>query len=692
MIQKHFLALCFLQAICIGGLLQAELVYLQEDLVHLRSGDEQEWDDFPNTSAQNKLVLSFQSSKSDPIRSFGLRRVDVKEGWQVTLNGQKIVDLFSDENDMHEAWDIPPELLQDGSNTIQIGPTSTKPDDIKIGQVWINSQSREGSIRQSEVTLRAIDENGKALPCRFTILDVNNALAAIDVPVSKTLAVRSGVIFSSTGNAKVGLRAGTYVVRCTRGFEYSLEEQSVTLKPEDNQELLFKLTREVDTAGLVACDTHVHTFEISRHGDASLAERMVTLAGEGIELAIATDHNVFVDYAPTKRETNCEAYFTHIVGNEVTTKFGHFNAFAAEPGAIPPNHERSDWNELLQGIRQTPNLRFVIMNHPRDVHSGFKPFGPENMLSSTGRRLDGRTLNVDAIELMNSAALQSDPMLVFHDWCTQLNRGLHLHAIGSSDSHEVSRKIVGQGRTYIQVDDHDISRIDIDAAIDALHQGRLQVSLGLLVDLTVNENSRHGDTIRLHGDDYQVEINVHGPAWCDAQRVELYSNGQLLATKELAENERHAPGKKLTWKQTFAKPKHDTHLIAVAIGDGNVGLHWPIAKPYQPTSKSWKPYLFGASGVIRLDCDSTSGWMPALEYARQLVDRHAADFGSLITSLVRFDSAVAIFAADEWNHRIGSIREDSLRARWMSADATTREAFLLHLESERASTLARSQK
>ena len=51
------------------------------------------------------------------------------------------------------------------------------------------------------------------------------------------------------------------------------------------------IRREVATPGLVACDTHVHTLTNSGHGDATIAERVVTLAGEGIELPIATDHN-----------------------------------------------------------------------------------------------------------------------------------------------------------------------------------------------------------------------------------------------------------------------------------------------------------------------------------------------------------------------------------------------------------------
>ena len=65
-----------------------------------------------------------------------------------------------------------------------------------------------------------------------------------------------------------------------------------------NARLTLPISQEVDTPGFVAADTHLHTYSFSGHGDASLDERIFTLAGEGVELAIATDHNHFTDYKP----------------------------------------------------------------------------------------------------------------------------------------------------------------------------------------------------------------------------------------------------------------------------------------------------------------------------------------------------------------------------------------------------------
>ena len=57
------------------------------------------------------------------------------------------------------------------------------------------------------------------------------------------------------------------------------------------------------------------------------------------------------------------------------------------------------------------------------------------------------------MEVLNSSAQQSDFMLVYRDWFALLNHGYRITAVGSSDGHDVSRYIVGQGRTYIACPD-----------------------------------------------------------------------------------------------------------------------------------------------------------------------------------------------------------------------------------------------
>ena len=53
--------------------------------------------------------------------------------------------------------------------------------------------------------------------------------------------------------------------------------------------------------------------------DSTLDERVLTIAGEGIELPIATEHNRQIDYHAAAVKHAVRQYFTPVVGNEVTT-------------------------------------------------------------------------------------------------------------------------------------------------------------------------------------------------------------------------------------------------------------------------------------------------------------------------------------------------------------------------------------
>ncbi len=666
---------------------------LHEEMTHLRSGERREWLSFPERAAEGAAVtVRFQSDRNQSPWTLGLRRVDVKEGWQVVLNGKRLGRLFSDENDMEEVWELPPGSIVSGTNSLLIEATGERVDDVRIGAVWLDDRARSDVFSETRVRLAAKDSEGLPIPCRFTILNSAGSRATIGGQSNDHLAIRSGVVYSSTGRAEFGLAQGSYTILCGRGFEYNLSRREVKLEPGGSSEFMFTLDRVVDTAGLAACDAHVHTFEVSRHGDASLAERMITLAGEGIELAVATDHNVHVDYRPYLKRYGVDSYVTPIIGNEVTTKFGHFNVFPAVAGAPPSDHKAPSWEALFKSIYTTPNVRFAIINHPRDVHSGFTPFAAENMVGAVGERLDNRVLRANGIELINSAALQSDPMVLFHDWLTLVNRGHAITAIGASDSHEVARKIVGQGRSYVYVDDASPGEIDVDEAVASFVSGRVLVSLGLLVDMKVNDSVRSGGFATTLGDEVRVDVRVQGPAWTIAERVDLFANGRLIRSLSIPEQRRQIAGVKTTAKWRLSRPRHDIHLVAVARGPGVRGLHWPIAKPYQPSSNAWRPFVFGSTGIVRLDGDGDGKWSSARTYAESAMSKADGKLTPLLDALREYDPSVAVFAAHQWRLAGGEIDSAETTKALARASEQTRKAFLDFARSEGESLRAQASR
>jgi hypothetical protein len=447
------------------------------------------------------------------------------------------------------------------------------------------------------------ESNGQPVPCRITIVDKNGTLAPLVAAPGEVLAVRPGVVYTGSGAARIGLRSGRYTVYASRGFEYGMASRQVDVGAHANVPVSFEIAREVPTPGLVSCDTHIHTLTLSGHGDSTLDERMLTIAGENVELPIATEHNLHADYADAANRTGMAQFFTPVRGNEVTTSVGHFNIFPVEPGAPVPNWKLTDWPEIMKAIRATPGVQVMVLNHPRSLHTKFIPFGPENFNAETGESKGRIEISFDGLEAVNSGAQQTDYMLVFRDWFALLNRGVRVTAVGASDSHDVSRFIVGQARTYIAAPDEDPSRINITAACKSLLAGRAYVSMGLLPLVTVDERFTVGDLATNLSDQVRVRVKVLGPSWVRAEKVELFANGTKIQEAMIDSARATVAGEKadITW--TIPRPAQDTHLVAIVTGPAVTAPFWAMSRPYQPVSPKWKGRAIGATNPVWLDAD-----------------------------------------------------------------------------------------
>lgn len=662
---------------------------------HLRIDGPREWTEFPETPESDRLEMKFSSRKNEAERTLVLRQQDVKQAWRVQLNGKEIGRLTVDENDMIVAFPVAAGLLVDGDNVLRIEqqPRSRDTDDIRVGEVAIHARPKADVLSEAALEVAVLDAaDDKPLPARITVVDRNGALQTVGASSDETLAVRPGIVYTADGAARFGLPAGRYTIFAGRGFEYSLDSATIDLKAGENQKRTFRIRREVPTTGWVACDTHVHTLTFSGHGDATVDERMITLAGEGVELPIATDHNRHVDFEPFARKRHVRRHFTPVVGNEVTTTVGHFNVFPARADAAVPDHRPTDWKTIFGNIDATPDVKFVILNHARDLHAGTRPFGPKLQNAATGENLEGWQLRANAMEVINSGSVQSDPMRLFRDWMTQLNRGRLLTPVGGSDSHDVGRHFVGQGRTYVRATDHDPGDISIDEAVHSLRAGRVMVSYGLLAELTVDGRYGPGELAPAMRETVRVDLRVLGPHWVRANRVLLFANGELIRESKIADGPdapRRAAGVIWTGSWDIPRPPHDVHLVAIALGPGVDGLYWKTAKPYQPTSPEWTSQVIGASGAVWLDVDGDGRPTPAIDYARSVMASPPADLPALFTSLAEFDEAVAAHAARLWERSGHELTSPEATASLKEAGPKVRRGFQAYLDARRESEIAR---
>lgn len=665
---------------------------LEPTLVHLRSGDAREWSTFPAHAAGSEWTRRFAALPNETERTLCLRQQDVKQEWRVLLNAMPLGTLVRDEQDTRVCLPVPSGWLA-RENLLRIEPASRTgaSDDIRVGELVLHPQPINDLLTEASLEVTVVDADAaEALPARITVVGAGGALAATGTIPAAHLAVRPGVVYTSTGTARIALPAGRYTVYAGRGFEYSLAQTEVTLARGDAAVRRLTLRHEVPMPGFVASDTHVHTLTHSGHGDASIEERMVTLAGEGIELPIATDHNHHLDYVPAARAAGVLTFLTPVVGNEVTTPTAHFNVWPTTAAASVPDPSSADWAVTFDRIFKVAGIRVAILNHARDEHRGTRPFGPDHHNAVAGANLDGWPMRFNAMEVINSGAIQTDPLLLVHDWMNLLNHGYQVAPVGSSDSHDVTRYIVGQGRTYVRTDDRAPGTIDVSAAARHLLAGQVLVSYGLVADLTVNGDGP-GDFVPAAGEQLEIDLCVRAPHWISARRVLLYANGQLV--REIAIDARSGnlpPGVKWQERWRMPRPAHDVHLVAVALGDGVDGPWWPTAKPYQPTSPDWTPYTLGVSGAVWVDGDGDGRRSSALDYAWRLYATTRGNLPRIVEALAGFDAAVAIQAADLYRTLGGSLDANEFREALTAGPAAVRAGFRAYLDAWRAIESARS--
>ena len=632
-----------------------------------------EWTFFEGRKLHGRsLKITFNAHPQDHPATLFIRQKDVKLHWPVSINGKRIGKLDLLEGDVVSSHAIPAGTLVEGANALTIDSPGA-PDDILIGEFKLDTRPPSEALHEASFHVEVVDTStGKPTPCRLTIADRQGYLMPADITPSANLAVRSGVIYTGSGQIDLGLPAGEYTLYATRGPAYSLAAQSITVSQGQSTRIHLEIQKQWNLAGLASCDTHIHTLEFSGHGDATAEERAVTLAGEGIDIAITTEHNRYCTYQEAAERTHVAQHFTNIGGDEVTTPAGHFNVFpVANPQAAQPDFKSTDWPTVMASIRALVQPRIIILNHPRDNHSDFTPFAPANFNEVTGDNLRGPEFSFNAIEVVNSGAMQSDFMQSYRDWFALLNHGYKITAVGSSDCHDVSRFIVGQGRTYVDCQPAPSAQYSTDPVCRAFEEGHAYVSLGLLTTMTVDGHAKAGDLATHLPAQISVDIQVQQPTWAPADRVELYANGLKIREQALPISQDHSH----TIHWTIPRPAHDTYLVAIASGPGVTAPYWRLAPPYQPTSRDLQLRVIGSTNPVWLDADGDGKYTSPRAYAKNLVAQCAGNASQLLTTLAGYDAAISAQAAGLCQVQGMDVRSQPFHQSLQLASESVRQGF-----------------
>lgn len=499
-----------------------------------------------------------------------------------------------------------------------------------------------------------LDEAGRPIPGRITFVDADGQ--AVEVfnqhgAAPRELAIRDTAFHTLSGRGVVTAAPGTYTVYASRGLEWSIHKQDVTIEPGRTATFSARLRHEVDTRGWISADFHLHTLTHSGHGDANMNERIISLIGEGVELAVATDHNHHTDYDPTIRGLGATGSITAVTGNEVSVPIGHINAFPLDPNRPTPDKNARDANALFKFIRAEPNRYGVTpviqLNHPR--WGSIDYFGQAGLDPVTGRPTKNTySADFDTLEVFNansgwgyydadlkhefttSAGLHS----VLQDWFNLLNRGQRYAAVGNSDSHTVYSNLAGYPRNFVPSSTDEPGRIDVKEVAAALRKRNVFTTLGPFVEFSISGRPM-GAEVKAESGAVELSIQIQAASWIDCDRVKIVVSGDVVDVIPVPQTRDVV---RLSATRTV-RLRRDGWIVLLVEGDDSLA---PIVHD------STRPILpIAISNPIWIDADGDGVWQSPWEQAVEIVAASRDSEGRGLTERITEPSlrALAVLAA-----------------------------------------------
>lgn len=440
------------------------------------------------------------------------------------------------------------------------------------------------------------------------------------------LASRQSTIYTGDGKGTVKIPVGEYEVWAGRGLEYSAEVHHLEIAPESEVQLTARLRREIDTRGYVGGDMHLHTLTHSGHGDSNLEERVISCIAEGLEWAVATDHNHHTDYAPASQKLGLTAHMATTIGNEVSTPIGHFNAYPVPVLDPPLKHDLKNANELFKIIRDLPGERVIQLNHPRWPGAAyFTEAGlDENFATSSNPNW---SWDFDAFEILNEnrglgwIVEEENPVSVKQDWFNLLNHGRRFTGVGNSDSHHVMEYLAGVPRNYIASTSDDPAQLNEAELVQNIKQRNVSVNRGLYVEFSANGNAPIGSQVSAQNGQVDFHIRVQAPHWIACDTVQLLGNGEVVETFVVNETD-----SVVRFQRTITvKPQVDTWYLVIASGSKSMApLVHDAPVPITP---------LGFTNPIWVDAEGDGNFTSVYERAVATVQAHAAQPAELVALL-----------------------------------------------------------
>lgn len=158
------------------------------------------------------------------------------------------------------------------------------------------------------------------------------------------------------------------------------------------------------------------------------------------------------------------------------------------------------------------------------------------------------------------------------DWFNLLNHGMHVTALGNSDSHDTLYE-AGFPRNYVRSSTDRPDQINVKEITKNIIGHRVQTTTGPFIDFTINDG-QVGETVTATGNKLKLHVKVQTASWLAANRVEIYRNGLLI--KVLTANPDKAQIVDFDEQIELDTPGEDSWFVVVAMGNSEAHFLRPL--------------------------------------------------------------------------------------------------------------------
>jgi hypothetical protein len=383
--------------------------------------------------------------------------------------------------------------------------------------------------------------------------------------------VENKLVFYVDGRYRARLPAGGYRLVASRGIEYRMIDERITISAGETLAKTVELVRWFDqpSRGWYSGDVHIH----SPRRDASDERAMQSQAqAEDLNVAnllemgnVATTHFPQRGWGPQGGRLVDQIYA--LVSGQEDPRTGHrghtIHLDLTAPVRFPDEYLL--FHKVFEAVAKQGGL------------SGYAHATGDGLGTLQGLAIEGPFGLIDFLEIAQGGQVAT------RNWFDLLNLGLRIAPAAGTDYPYLDHP--GAVRNYVHIP----GGFSVDGWFDGLGAGRTFVTTGPLLDMSVNDKGM-GEELRVRAGE-PITIEARGwmsPDFGDLARVEILEQGTVVATKaggqagETALVGHRAAARGSTWFVARAEGKKSTTEVAIA------AVSAPVYVVVDGDDRTWK--------------------------------------------------------------------------------------------------------